>query len=60
VNELLFKKYLGTRPITPLHNLYPSKPIFTRLLDGWLAKSLVATLSVTAYALTNSTCMYIC
>jgi len=22
VNELLFKKYFGTRPVTPLHNLY--------------------------------------
>src|SRR6218665_2184346 len=35
VNELLFKKYFGTRPVTPLHNLYPSKPIFTRPKDGW-------------------------
>jgi len=39
VNELLFKKYFGTRPVTPLHNLCQSKPIFTRL-DGWLAKGL--------------------
>src|SRR6218665_760021 len=35
VNELLFKKYFGTGPVTPLHNLYPSKPIFTRPKDGW-------------------------
>jgi len=42
VNEL-FNKYFGTRPITPLHNLCPSKPIFKRLVDGWLAKDLVAT-----------------
>src|SRR6218665_1467732 len=35
VNELLFKKYFGTHPVTPLHNLYPSKPIFTRPKDGW-------------------------
>jgi len=33
-NEL-FKKYFGTRPITPLHNLCPSKPIFTCPKDGW-------------------------
>jgi len=32
---LLFKKYFGTRPVTPLHNLYPSKPIFTRPKDEW-------------------------
>jgi len=37
VNELLFKKYFGTRPVTPLHNLYPSKPIFTGPKDGWTA-----------------------
>jgi len=43
VNELLIKKYFGTRPVTPLHNLYPSKPIFTRPEDGWLAKCLVWT-----------------
>jgi len=40
VNELLFKKYFGTRSVTPLHNLYPSKPIFTRPKDGWLSKCL--------------------
>src|SRR6218665_505166 len=43
MNELLFKQYFGTRPITPLHNLYPSKPIFTRRVDGWLAKGLLPT-----------------
>ena len=35
VNELLLKKYFGIRPVTPLHNLYLSKPIFTRPKDGW-------------------------
>src|SRR6218665_303373 len=35
VNELLFKKYFGTRPVTPLHNLCLSKPIFTHPKDGW-------------------------
>jgi len=40
VNELLFKEYFGTRPITPLHNLCPSKPILTRPMEGWLAKGL--------------------
>src|SRR6218665_1188321 len=35
VKELLFKKYFGTLPVTPLHNLYPSKPIFTCPKDGW-------------------------
>jgi len=35
VNELSFKKYFGTRPVTPLHNLYQPKPIFTRPKDGW-------------------------
>src|SRR6218665_1121023 len=46
VNELLFKKYFGTHPVTPLHNLYPSKPIFTRPKDGWLAKCLITTRDV--------------
>jgi len=41
VNELLFKIYFGTRPITPLSNLCPSKPIFTQFspvqrTGGWL------------------------
>jgi len=35
VNELLFKKYFGTGPVTPLHNLYRSKPTFTRPKDRW-------------------------
>src|SRR6218665_2194323 len=42
MNELLFKKYFGTRPVTPLHNLYPSKPIFTRPKDGWTGGCLSA------------------
>jgi len=35
MNELLFNKYFGTPAIIPLHNLCPSKPIFTRPKDGW-------------------------
>src|SRR6218665_1278790 len=31
VNELLFNKYFGTGPITPLHNFYP---VFTRPKEG--------------------------
>src|SRR6218665_1418376 len=46
VNELLFKKYFGTRPGTPLHNLYPSKPIFTRPKDGWTGGWLSACLTL--------------
>src|SRR6218665_3959273 len=46
VNELLFKKYFGTRPVTPLHNLYPSKPIFTRPKDGWTGGWLSACFAV--------------
>ena len=41
VNQLLFNKCFGTCPITPLHNLYLPKPIFTSPKEGWLAKGLV-------------------
>jgi len=59
VNELLFKKYFGTRPVTPLHNLYPSKPILVESkLDGWLAKCLSYVDMLYPLSLILSTCFW--